>query len=199
MASAITFIVDRSTEIYKNLHWSDEIKVVDFRTGPSQSLNTYPQYSAVISNIGDGAVFVSNIIVYWRGGNIQFIVNKLIPPNDFSVVNDAKLDYGKFSTVQANTTGVPSDEIINNAWITGLGRNQEPTCFLASVYNENSADVDRMDSHYKAGGRRFILEPVDSYVEYFSSHTKRKNRIKFSAVVTFSRSTDDECQKIAIE
>jgi len=194
VASAITFVIDRSTEIYKNIHWNDTVKIVDFRTGIST--DSKPRFSAVIFNNGDGAVFVSNIIVYWGNGNIQYRVNKLIQPNDFSVVDNPDLSAGNYQNVEANATGIPSADIVQNAWFRVVDRNGKPSCFLAVVHTKDSADLDRMDSYYRAQKQRLITASVDSYVEYLSSHSKKKVRVKFPAVTVFARSSDSECQNL---
>jgi len=196
VASAMAFVIDRTNEVYKNVHWTDKVTIIDFRTGPAEGSNVYPQFSSVVLNSGDGPIFVSDFLIFWRGGNIQYFVNKLIQPNDFAIVHDPKLNYGRYSVVASNNTGEPTEEILKNTWFVDLGNPQKPQCFLAIVYSKDNVDLKRMEPYYRSINRKLVSEPVDAYVEYFSSRTKEKTQTKFPAVVVFGVASDGQCQNM---
>jgi hypothetical protein len=180
---------------YKNLFWKDEVSVLYFRTG------LIPQFITILSNAGDGPIFASDIIVYWRGGNVPYPIHRTITANEFLTINtnfdDASL-FTKYDGYLSNKSGIPSNDLIENANLTGQDT-KDPACFMPVFFNEDNTDIQRMNTRYRLDDTKIISEAAEAHLTYHSVHSRERIRMSFPVVATFVRLTDPDCRKIPFE
>lgn len=190
MASAVTFVADRSIQLYKNTHWRDDVALLALLTGPTG------EYSAVLSNNGDGAIFVIDLLIYWRGDSTQIRINKVIEAGSIVVMDTMKYTGPMYQRIVANLEGKASLQLLQSARIWADPAGPSPPCFLAHVHSEDSTAIRMMDAFYKQGGRRLVTDKGEANLEYFSPHLKIKNRKVFPITIAFAGSTSGNCQGI---
>jgi hypothetical protein len=193
MVSGFTFIADRATELYKNMTWKDDVRVVSLTTALS------PNFSVVISNVGSGPVFVSDIVVHWRGGNSSLHINERINAGEFLKFHDIALP-GKpnYNAFVHSLSGVPSQGVLNDAARDEEG---EPNkrCFLVVYFLPDSNDIERMNKFYSAHGRKLAVDQASARISFFSLHSRAKIQTDLPVSVTFVRSSADRCQGISFD
>src|ERR1700752_2892685 len=124
LGAAITFIATNWGEVSKRLFWRDSISLTHLDVVPDLRFN------AVLSNTGDGPVFVSVVTIYWRGGNYAFPFQKIIQPKDISIVTE-KEENLPFLSFLASKIANPSGAVLQST--TMLPKN-EKECFLTRFY-----------------------------------------------------------------
>lgn len=197
LGSAFVYIVSEIPNIYKILMWRDQIKLWEF------SARYYPNFSLSLSNVGDGPIIVSSILIYWndsvpnappRRGNAQYTVGKVVQPTDTLIIPakpDARNDY--YLDI-ANTSGRPNSTVISHSSIAYENPRSNPsTCFMMVFYNEDAVAISRMQNAYGSEGLRVVQEPIRGVVVYYRIHDKKEVRTAFPVVATFERSTNPEC------
>jgi hypothetical protein len=193
IASAIAFVTDRTVDLYRSWEWKDEIQLISLETG------LFPHFSAVLSNVGNGPVFVSYINLFWRGDNATLHVNGKISAGDFYSILDANFflpatDYNGFVF---SSTGRPSTQVIEESSLDQTTSNKN--CFLTVYYIPDDSNVLRMKDFYEHGGKELVSEPARAQIISFSLHSNKKIETNVPVIVTFLRSSKDRCQKIPWE
>jgi|GEM_PF-2111499 len=191
LGSALTFIVDRSVVLYKNIVWKDEVNLLYLRTG------LFPKFAVTLSNGGDGPIFLADITIYWREHNVQYNMNRALLPNEVTSIGDGNLDTlsQKYDYYVSSTDGVPTDEVVKNS---DLAEESEidSACFLRSFFNENNSDVERMNTHFRLYNNIIVSEPAVAYLSYYSLHARQKIKQHFPLMSTFIRLADARCANI---
>jgi hypothetical protein len=184
LGAAITFIAANWQEVSKRFFWRDSISLVQVDAVPG--LNT----TAVLSNTGDGPVFVSVITIYWRGGNYAFLFQKVIQPRDISVVT-VKKEYSQSYGFLASETGIPTDAVLQS---TAIYAQDENECFLAHFYNVDAPNLARMN--YSLTKRTLVTDSAKIEVHYHSLHDGKVIVAGFDAVTTFLTREKPGCEAI---
>lgn len=103
IAGALSFTVHQIAETYKQVLWRDKINVLELSTGPS------PHLRVVLSNGGDGPVFASQVVVYWRSGSYRYPIDRTVGLNSIEIVDnlqpgDPKSPLAKYDSYVGNST-----------------------------------------------------------------------------------------------
>lgn len=191
VASAVTFVVSQIAEAAKNHNWKDNAEIVFFSSG------SYPAFSIVAANVGDGPIFVTELLVRYGGGgdNAVYRVNAKIDKNDF-FSNKVKLahpaEYGEYIS---NFTGTLAGDVALNS---DISTEQKP-CFFAAFYSANSSDIARMNETYGRGGRKLVSRPVDLRLFFYGLHFGERKEVSVPAIQTFQRRLEKRCQDISVD
>jgi hypothetical protein len=184
LGAAVTFIAANWQETSKRLFWRDSINLVHLNGVPGYKFN------AVLSNTGDGPVFVSVVIVYWRGSNHSFRVQKTVPSRDFSVLIEESESWASNAGYLASSTGIPTENVLQSA---AINARLESGCFVTNFYDAGAPDLTRMNSFYSARKRTLVTDPAKVDVHYSSLHDGKVAVANFDVVATFLRRDKPEC------
>jgi hypothetical protein len=191
LISGFAFIADRTTDFYRNLTWKDDVRVLSLVTG------LYPNFSVVVSNIGSGPVFVSDIVLNWRGGNASLYINERINAGDvFALKGNVVLPERDYDAFVYSRSGQPSQQVLEEAQFDHETR-LDKHCFLTIYSLPDSGDIARMNDYYGKNGNKLVVESAAAKIRFFSLHSKAQVQVPFSAAVTFLRSSASRCQNIS--
>jgi hypothetical protein len=187
LGSAAVYIISEVPNISKVLMWHDQIKLWEF------SARYHPNFSLNLSNVGDGPIIVSTILIYWDRGNAQYPVGKLVLPTG-SLIIPAKIDPRHDYYVDvADKSGTPNSTVISHSSIAFEDPNLPSPCFMMIFYNEDNVAISRMQNAYGLQKLKLVEEPVQGLVVYYSIHDKKEVKTTFPVVATFEQSTKPEC------
>jgi hypothetical protein len=190
VASAVTFIVSQIAEATRNHNWKDKAEVVFFSSG------SYPAFSIVAANVGDGPIFVTELLVrYGSRDNAVYRVNAKIEKGDFfsnSVKLDRPAEYGEYVS---NATGALTGDMALNSDISI----QEKPCFFAAFYSANSSDILRMNETYGLVGKKLVSRPVDLRLLFYGLHFGEWKEVSVPAIQTFKRRLEKRCQDLGVD
>ena len=191
IAGALSFTVHQIAETYKQVLWRDKINVLELSTGPS------PHLRVVLSNGGDGPVFASQVVVYWRSGSYRYPIDRTVGLNSIEIVDnlqpgDPKSPLAKYDSYVGNSTGTPSAQVIAKAEISS----RMQACFLPTIFDESNNDLSRMKEHYAAGSSMLATERAEARILFFSAHSGARIESKVPVVAAFLRLGTEECRRI---
>ncbi|MGA8596990.1 MAG: hypothetical protein WB676_19945, partial [Bryobacteraceae bacterium] len=191
LGSAAAYIISETPNIYKLLMWNDEIKIWEF------SARYYPNYTLSLSNVGDGPIIISTILLFWgKGSNIQYKIGKLVQPHDSLVMTAPRETRQDYSTDVANTSGKPNTTVMSNAGIVFEDSSGTSPCFMMWFLSADAIEIDRMQNAYSRMNLKIVEESVQGVVVYYSLHDRKEARASFPVVATFEQSTKPECMTL---
>jgi hypothetical protein len=189
LGTAGVFVASKIPDLYKMMAWTDTVRVWDFESG------LYPIFGAKISNVGDGPVLLSKILVrYGKGGNAEYELGRTLQPNETMVVQRQIEEVSEYDGYLATKSGQPTKILDDNSNITRLdeGFSSRP-CFASMLYHKNALALIRMDEAYGQGGTKLVKAEAQAYIIYISLHHSREERVEFPVVMTFNHSTRPGC------
>jgi hypothetical protein len=155
----------------------------------------------LVSNHGDGDVFLSYVVVSWgasegNNGNIGLPLETDLTRSSVSLI-PIKLDEDKplFTThkwhsVIANNSGVASTKMINEAFSLN-----EKKCVAPIVITSNHPDFIRMKEFYKDHSGQLAVAPVKAHIEFISHHTGEALKAVIpNALAIFASVADFSCK-----
>jgi hypothetical protein len=171
VASAGAFVIGKLPELRKDLFWTDQVKVLEFESG------LYPDYDVTLSNVGDGAVFVSKISVSMPDGYIaDYWINELVQPGQIVALNymeDFAPNYGDY---EYNTSGAADPKTTKSAGVPSRGQEQPP-CFGEILFSKDSRLLTKMRDRGLRDGTRLVEDDrAQAVVVYYSSRLKMPRR-----------------------
>jgi hypothetical protein len=193
-ASAIGFTLHQIAETSKQVLWREELNVLELETGPTPYLRT------VLSNSGDGPVLATEIIVYWRDGSYRYPLDRIVAVNSIEIVNNISPTtppMSNYDSYVGNDTGLPSPKTLEIADIAISGR--EPGCLLASMFDADNANLQRMKKFYESGKSKLLLGKAEAKLFFFSAHSGTRIQRNVPIVATFLTLGTPECRKLSFE
>lgn len=194
IGSAIAYIIGELPTIHKVIAWQDRVQLWDFRS----VINSLDDFNIAISNIGDGPVILSSIIVYYgRNGSVVYTIQKSLASqqslvatiNTHAAPNTSLADYDIFL---ATPSGRPNDTITGHASMLA----SERPCLLMIPFLKNSPDISRMEEHYTAEHAHLVTVEERAVLDYFSIHDSKDIIFPFATVSAFAISTRPECRAL---
>jgi hypothetical protein len=159
-------------------------------------LNVLPGYefTGIISNSGNSPVFVSHLVVYWRGGNTSFPILKTIKPNEISAIEikEKGFEGWPLSSFIASTDGKVSDSLLAS---TRNNISPDEGCFVTLFYSEHAHDLARMNSHYALFGHRLVTDSAQVQIHYNTAEDSELVE-SFRALAVFVKRRKPECEQI---
>jgi len=191
MASGFAFVAGKATDLYKAWTWKDDVHVVSLVTG------LMPKFSVVVSNVGSGPVFVSDLVINWRGNNAAFYINEKLNSGEFLRSHDGGVppDYDVFVS---SRSGKPSSGVLENA-APDAETDADKHCFLTVFYLPDSSDIERMEGYYRARGRSLAVDLATGRLTFFSQRSKAKLQAEFPVLVTYVRAPMERCKSIPFD
>jgi hypothetical protein len=192
IGSSAAFIWNQIDTAYRNVQWEDKVTVLYF------SAKAHPDFEIVMSNVGSGTVFVSDLqVFYWRG-NTVFRIDKAIEPGTISaseVAGDDGAD--RYRGILASPTGKATSAILEDSDIVPILRigDGSDACFHLNLYSNDASDLERMDNFYKANGLRLVTEPVQAVLSYYSVESNSRISDRYSLTATFAASASEDCRR----
>lgn len=190
LASALIFVVGKAPDVYKLLHWNDQVLVWSFDTG------LYPDFSLTLSNTGDGPVIVSQIFVILPDGRlVGYPIAQTLPAGQSILIAGGQVFSPHYLGYIYNQSGRASATLLRNAGQPWPDQNVLP-CFGEILFSENSLLLGRTREYYRTKTDGKLVEDTRSqaFVVYYSLHDKKEVRYPFPVITTFVQSSDPKCQ-----
>jgi hypothetical protein len=160
-------------------------------------LNVLPGYefTGIISNSGNSPIFVSHLVVYWRGGNESFSILKTINPNELSAIEtkDKDIEGWPFSGFIASVNGEVSESLLNS---TANSVKNNEGCFVTSFYSEHAHDLTRMNSYYAHFGTKLVTDSAQVQIHYSTTEGGKHLIESSKALAVFLQRNKPECQQM---
>jgi hypothetical protein len=184
IASALTFTIDRSWQVYKNLTWEDRVSVFELHSdGETTHL--------VITNSGDGPVFVSDINIAASGDQLFIPIERVLAPNEIASITKGQGFIA--GTIIANESGSPT-QAMSDSFGTGRDGFGHAFCFVVTYYSEDSPGLNLVEQRYSERGWKVVTEAAIGIVGYFSPHSKRRIDEKFAVAGAFLGAETEHCK-----
>ena len=199
LGSAFAYIISEASSLRKFFAWNGEVKVAKFVAEDKNN------FDVAASNVGDGSVILSSIVVEYRGGSMPYEIHKVLDANTslserIENKSDAQgnapriRDHVDYDLYLGTNSGKLNTTIMKNSDIIYSYDAASWPCLAMELRNEGSEEIPRMGEYYKARNMRLVTEPVKASVVYYSVHARKELRTPFPALALFVRSTKPACR-----
>lgn len=191
VASACTFVIGKVPDLRKMFNWRDQVTVWSFDTG------LYPDFSATLSNTGDGKIIVSQIFVILPDGyNVSYPIAETLVPGQ-SIARPGRQVFPPFyGGYTHNQSGIANATVLENAGSPWPEQKRLP-CFGEILFSKDSLLLTRMREQEKGSGNRLIEDSrAQAYVVYYSLHERKEVRQQFPVVTTFLKASNPSCNAL---
>jgi len=189
-------------DIYKQHNLFDEIKMVSLAYPGTGITSEGLDGQLIVSNYGDGDLFLSNLTVDFKVGSFDVPLEKIIVkastvilPLEIIRDGDTFVPDGRYDVlVLASKSGVLPGEIMYEAL-----RDDRQKCVRPRIYSNDHPRFSRFREHYRKDGRILVTAPVASYLNLVSLRTGKRFRSDIpNVMMTFEILQTPECRSLQL-
>jgi len=194
LASAATFVLDRSLGMWNSFFGGDRIRVLSFHARAAS-----PEYRIVVTSLGPWPVFLYDVTVHWHGGSRSYDVSRMIEKNAIAVIDretpEAVVGVGDL----LGTRDGKLNEIILRYSSFPINQYTDHVCFFPAIYNDENHRIARMKAHYLSTGMQLVTASVRAYTSFYSPQAGKTIQQDFPAITLFAMSNSPHCKDLSVK